>query len=163
MATSKLFGGTKPATASGVVPTPPTKLTDKQFETFANWIPSGDTRAMSADLLKRGLIGADSMVDRAGQVASNGAPQANESAWKTAAIAKMLMQARRVGMKTPLEINTNKEYLLSGLESKYKDAIKSEQFNKQHPNFWNVFSGIYQDQLAKENQPPLPVGVLAAK
>ena len=58
MATSKLYGGVVPPT-TGVTPpmTPLRKLSPEEMTKFVNWIPSGDSKAMSIDLGKRGLIG----------------------------------------------------------------------------------------------------------
>ena len=140
-----------------------TPLTTEQLEKFANWIPEGNTIDLAKDLSKRGLINADQLVTSASQeltsspnLAKQGAAgnivdvaniQKQQGMWKQAALKEMLAKARAKGIRTPLEVMANKEYLTGG---KYKSGLNDPKFNEIHPNFMTVFSNLLNDRYAAE-------------
>lgn len=133
--------------------TPPLKkLTPEEMNRFANWIPSGDSKAMAADLGKRGLIGASQLIeDQQPAIVTAGNSKASQSSWKPAVILNILQKARQFGLKNPTELLANKDVLIDNPD--YKAAVNHPTFNQIHPNFWQVVSNLYKDQLAKENTP----------
>jgi len=154
---------TKIATKVGE-PVPPSankSLTTDQLEKFANWIPEGNTIDIAKDLSRRGLVNADQLVTSASSALTSSPNLANQMGnkaetanilkqqgmWKQAAIKEMLAKARAKGIRTPLEIMANKEYLTGG---KYKSGLNDPKFNEIHPNFMNVFSNLLNDRYAAE-------------
>ena len=131
-------------------PTPLRQLSPDELNKFANWIPSGDSKAMAADLGKRGLIGADQLINdiQPGIVTATNA-RATQSAWKPAVILNILQKARQFGLKNPQELLANKDVLIDNPD--YKKAVNHPFFSQVHPNFWPTVAGIYKDQLDKEN------------
>jgi hypothetical protein len=143
MATTKLRVVVPPAT-------PLKKLTPEQLNAFTNWIPSGDSKAMAADLGKRGLIGADQLInDIQPNIITAGSARATQSAWKPAVILNILQKARQFGLKTLTELLANKDVLIDNPD--YKKAVNHPMFQQIHPNWWQTIAGIYKDQLNKEN------------
>lgn len=138
------------------VKTPPVGDPDNQdqFQKFGNWTNSTNTKVMAQDLMKRGLVGANQIVDDASNpnTSSADAVRNNQSDWKVAAVQNILANARRFNIRKPEEVNANKDALMSTLNPQYKDAINSQTFQQIHPNFWDVISkSILPEQYAKED------------
>lgn len=131
----------------------------KAAEQFGNWADSTDTKVMAQDLAKRGLTNADQLIlDNPDQSDPNSIRN-SQSDWKTAAIQKILSKAYEAGIKNPTAFLApeNRDYLLSGLDPRIKDAIKDPYFQQIHPNFWSVLGeSILPQQWAKEvNKNPI--------
>lgn len=147
----KLFGGQKPPKKD---PKPPTKEEEAEAEQFGNWADTKDTKVASKDLMDRGLVGADQLYNE--NQKTNNADEItnkNQSDWKIAAIQKILAKAYLAGIKSPeaFLLPENRNYLLSGLDPRIKDAINNPNFNVIHPNFWNILGdSILPQQWAKE-------------
>lgn len=120
---------------------------------FGNWADTEDTKAMAHDLSQRGLIGADQLIlDNPNQNDRNSVVN-SQSDWKPAAIQKILSKAYEAGIKNPTVFLApeNRNYLLSGLDPRIRDAINDPRFTQIHPNFWNILSdSILPQQWAKE-------------
>lgn len=149
MATAKLFGGGNPvAKGVAVVPAKLRQLSADEMNQFTNWIPSRDTKEMSADLAKRGLVNASQLIeDKQPKIVTNENSRGIQSSWKTAAILNILQRARELGIKNPTELVANKDVLM---QKEYKDAINSPTFMQIHPNWWNVVGDLYKERLSKE-------------
>lgn len=148
MATSKLYGGL-PANA---IP-PSTKLrqlsTDEMYA-FANWIPSGDSKEMSTDLAKRGLVNASQLIEeKQPKIITTENTRSIQSSWKTAAILNILQKARQIGIKDEKELLANKDILM---QKEYKDAINNPTFKVIHPNWWDVVGKLYKERLDNETK-----------
>lgn len=154
MATLKLYGGGEPV-ITGVVPSiiPPAKLrrlSADEMNAFVNWIPSNDTKAMSSDLAKRGLVNASQLIEeKQPKIVTGQNSRAVQSSWKTAAILNILQKAREFGIRTPKELMANKDVLM---QKEYKDAINHPMFKQIHPNFWEVVGSLYKERLDNENK-----------
>ncbi len=74
----------------------------------------------------------------------------------------MLMQARKLNLKTPTEIKANRAALIGSLDPRLQDAMKHPVFNQIHPNFFDTFNSVLKDQYAAEQtKKPLPPLVAA--
>ena len=124
------------------------KLTPEQLNNFANWVKSGDSKEISVDLAKRGLVNASQLIEekQPGLVTALNSKSV-QSSWKPAAIINILQRARQFGINSPTELIANKDVLM---QKEYKDAINHPMFKQIHPNFWSVVGDIYQEQLSKE-------------
>jgi len=140
--------------------TPKKKYTEEELFKFSNWVQGGDTKTIASDLAKRGLLNATQLYIDSPNTSIKGGIQNAQSDWKPAAIQDILMKARAAGMKDEMEITANKAYLTNG---KFKDALNHDVFNRLHPNFWKVVSGIYKDQLAKESVPDKGLATIKKK
>lgn len=144
----KTLGDTKP-----IPPAP----TEAQLRAFGNFANTTDIKEKASYLSKKGLIGAGQlMTDHPDISTKNGIINA-QSDWKTSAMSSMLSRARQLGLKTPTEINANKEALLGALAPRLKDAMNHPAFNQIHPNYWDTFNSVLKDQYANElTSKPLP-------
>lgn len=130
----------------------PKKLSPEELDRFANYIPSGQLTDIAKDLNRRGLKNADQITNAAvtADTSTNKGIGASQGAWKPAAFVKLIEKARAAGIKSPAELMANKDYLLSGLDERYKSAINTDVFNQVHPNWWEKVSEVYMEQLKKE-------------
>lgn len=131
----------------------PVPKKDPTATNFSNWLTNNgssiDTKAAASDLMKRGLVGADQIMYDNPNTNSPTSIKNSQADWKPAAIQEILYNIRRLGLKTPEEINANKGVLTSG---KYKDAINNPSFANIHPNFWStITNSIVPQQYAKES------------
>lgn len=120
---------------------------------FGNWADTTDTKVMANDLAKRGLIGSDQLVLDQPNKADVNSVVNSQGDWVVSAIPKILIKAYEKGIRNPTVFLApeNRDYLLSGLDPRIKDAIKNPVFLRNHPNFWNVLSdSVLPQQWAKE-------------
>lgn len=137
----------------GMTPPPPTedpkiKLEQDTLRRFGNWTGQTDTKVMAADLKKRGLIGAQQLIDDQPNVNSASSIRNAQSDWKVNAIQEILANAKRYGLRTRAQVMANKDLLLNKPE--WKDAINNDSFKSVHPNFWNIITdSILPEQYKK--------------
>lgn len=134
------------------------KPAQDQFQKFGNWTNSTSTLDAAKDLVKRGLVNGQQLVDDVAKVnaADPSSIRNSQSDWKVAAIQNILANARKFGIKNPEAIAANKNALMSTLNPQYRDAINSKDFNTIHPNFWHIISNsILPEQYAKEESAKL--------
>ena len=127
----------------------PKKPNEEEITRFGNFAGE-DTMGIAKDLARRGMVGASQLLTDHPDISSKSGIVNAQSDWKPSAISSMLMQAKRLGLKTPTEIAANKEALMGKLDPRYKEALNHQTFNQIHPNFWETFNGILKDQYAKE-------------
>ena len=148
MATSKLYGGLP----TNAIP-PSTKLrqlSPDEMNSFVNWIPSKDSKDLSTDLGKRGLINAAQLIEeKQPKIVTGQNSRAIQSSWKTAAILNILQKAREFGIKDQNELLANKDILM---QKEYKDAINDPTFKVIHPNWWDVVGKLYKERLDNETK-----------
>lgn len=148
MATSKLYGGLP----ANVIP-PSTKLrqlSPDEMNSFVNWLPSRDSKDLSTDLGKRGLINASQLIEeKQPKIVTGQNSRAIQSSWKTAAILNILQKAREFGIKDEKELLANKDVLM---QKEYKDAINDPTFKVIHPNWWDVVGKLYKERLDNETK-----------
>lgn len=140
----------------------PKPLTEAQLQAFANYGGTTDIHGRASYLGKKGLIGASQLIsDHPDLSKPNGLINA-QSDWKTGAIGAMLMQARKLNLRTPAEVKANRGALLASLAPRLKEAINHPVFNQIHPNWWETFDQVLGDQYAAEKtSKPLPPLVAA--
>lgn len=115
---------------------------------FGNWTGQTDTKVMAQDLKRRGLIGAQSLIEDSPNVNDPNSIRNSESDWKVAAIQQILSNAKKLNLKSPEAINANRDVLIDN--PKWKDAINNSYFNHIHPNFWSIIThSILPEQYAK--------------
>jgi len=132
------------------VPSTPRTLTPDELTAFGNWIPNGDNKMYASDLGKRGLLNTTQMFVDNPNVASKASVSNSQSDWKPAAIQEILIRARKAGIKDPTTFLANKEYLSNLSNPAYKDALKNPEFQKIHPNWWQIVSDLYKERLATQ-------------
>lgn len=137
------------------------KLTDEQLKKFADFAGTGDTKEIAKYLMKKGLAGAEQLYTDHPDISSAQGIINAQSDWKAAAISKMLMRARSLGIKTPTQVKANQEALLGGLDERYRTAIRHPAFSQIHPNFFQKFSEILGDRYTAESA-PAPVATTPA-
>src|SRR5450631_4290842 len=115
-------------------------VSNQQISNFSNWTGTGgnvvDTKIAAQDLKKRGLVGADQIVDTVPNVNDPNSIKNSQADWKPAAIQQILSNTRRLNLRTPESIEANKNVLVSN--PKWRDAINNQSFQNVHPNFWSV-------------------------
>jgi hypothetical protein len=111
----------------------------------------GDTKAVAAYLMKKGLRGAEQMFRDHPDISTREGIINAQSDWKATAISRMLMRARQAGLRTPTEIKANREALMQSNDPKIVEALKHPAFNQIHPNFWETFDSVLKDQYDAEN------------
>lgn len=127
---------------------PTKKLPQDDLARFGNWTGQTDTKVMAADLKRRGLIGAQQLIEDAPNVNDPNSIRNSQSDWKTAAIQQILSNAKKFNLRTPEEINANRNVLVGN--KNWADAINSKDFNVIHPNFWQVVThSLIPEQYAK--------------
>lgn len=149
-AASKSVGGDKPA-----LPPKPRPLTDEELMAFGNFAGTTDVKQMASHLGKKGLIGASQLIADNPNLSTREGITNTQADWKTSAFSKLLIQARKFGLKTPTEITANKEALMASLDPRIKDALNHPDFQNIHPNFWETFSSVLKDQYANEPVPSI--------
>lgn len=124
------------------------KYNQEDLNSFGNWTDQTDTKMMAKDLNNRGLVGADKMMDdNVNTSSSDGIRNAN-SDWKVSAIQNILSNARKLNLRTPEEVNANRDVLINN--PKWRDAINNPVFSQNHPNFWNIIThSILPERYAK--------------
>lgn len=127
------------------VPAKPRPLSEQELQQFGNFANTTDVKDMARYLGQKGLIGASQLINDTGTSVIN-----SEADWKTAAFSQLLIQARRFGIKTPAEINANRDALMGTLDPRIKDALKNPVFAQNHPNYWETLGSVLKDQYAKE-------------
>src|ERR1700688_4409652 len=105
---------------------------------FGNWTGSTDTKVMAADLMKRGLTGADQILYDQPNTNDANSIRNSQGDWKLAAIQNILANAHKLGIRTPEAVMANKDVLIGN--SKWKDAINNPAFKNIHPNFWGTIT-----------------------
>lgn len=121
-----------------------------KFQKFGNWTDQADPKVMALDLKRRGLIGADQLIEDKPNVNDPNSIRNSQSDWKTAAIQQILSNAKKFNLRTPEEINANRDVLVGN--KNWASAINNQSFQAIHPNFWSVIThSILPDQYAKEN------------
>lgn len=140
-----------PATKPSIVPTTkPTPPTQQELDDFGNWTGQKDTKIMAADLMKRGLKGADQLLLDNPNTSTTSGVINSQSDWKPAAISKIVSNARKYNLRTPEELNANRKVLMNSLDPRIQDAINNPVFQQIHPNFWQVIDhSIIPQQWAK--------------
>lgn len=135
----------KPKPRPMVVP----PLSQDELRQFGNWTGQTDTKVMARDLQKRGLIGAEQLVMDNPNVTSASSIRNAQSDWKVSAIQEILANARRFNLRTPEEINANRDVLVQN--SRWREGINNPYFTHIHPNFFDVISkSILPEQYTKE-------------
>lgn len=124
-------------------------LNNVQLTGFGDFAGTTDVNEKARYLGRKGLFGADQLIADKPENNPNGVTNA-QSSWKTSAMSAMLMQARRLGIKTPTEVSANKSALIGALDPRFKDAINTPEFSNTHPNWWQTFDSILKDQYDKE-------------
>jgi len=128
--------------------TPP--VNQDPHQRFGNWTGSPNTKVNAEDLLRRGLVGADQLVNENQDTSSRDAIiNKNQSDWKIAAMQNILSNAHKFGIRSPEALDANRNVLIGN--SKWADAINNPQFAVVHPNWWQVTKGILKDQWDKED------------
>lgn len=141
-----------PAEASkeGEKKSKPKPLTDEELEKFGKFAPSDDTKEIAKYLLGKGLVGGEQLLTDHPDITKKDGIINAQSDWKPAAISKMLIRARQLGLSTPTEIKANREALMGALDGRVKDGLNHPAFAQIHPNFWATFDSVLKDQYAKE-------------
>jgi len=112
---------------------------DDESTEFADWTGTkGDTKAAAKDLMKRGLIGADQILNATVDTNDASSIKNSQADWKPAAIQEILANAKKLNLRKPEEINANKDVLVSN--PRFRDAINNPAFNQIHKNFWDVIT-----------------------
>lgn len=142
---------------------PETPLTDTQLQQFGNFAGSSNLRDQALYLMKKGMKGAEQLYTDHPDISTRDKLINAQSDWKPAAISAMLIRARRAGLRTPTEINANKDALLGALRPELAQAINHPAFSQIHENFWPVFSQILQDRYSNESRSLPSVSDLVAK
>jgi len=127
--------------------TPP--INQDENQKFGNWTGSLDTKINASDLMKRGLIGADQLVNENQDISTPDAiKNKNQSDWKIAAMQQILANAKKFNLRTPEEVNANRNVLIGN--PKWVEAINNPYFNNIHPNWWKTITdSILPEQWAK--------------
>lgn len=148
-----------------MIPKKQPKISDAEVNRFANWADSESTLDMAKDLKKRGLEGADQLIDDTSKVNVKDASSIknSQSDWKMAAIQHMLANAKRLNIRKPEEFDANLSALTSTLAPQYKDALRNPSFSVTHPNFLPVVKSILKDQYAKEDKNKNQIAINSAK
>lgn len=124
-------------------------IPQSQLQRFGNWTGQSDTKFMAADLMKRGLVGADKLLLDNPNPNDRNSIINSQSDWKPNAIMEILSNARKLNLRTPEEINANRNVLMT--TPKYRDAINNPSFTQIHKNFWDIIThSILPEQYAKE-------------
>jgi hypothetical protein len=140
----------------------PPMLSEAELRAFANYGGTTDPKGKAAYLASKGLVGASQILTDHPDVSTEKGIINAQSNWKTSAIEAMLMQARKMGLKTPTQLSNNKAGLMSAIDPRIKEALNHPAFNQIHPNFWETFNGIVKDQYDNEAA-AAPAANLAAK
>lgn len=128
----------------------PAPLSDDQLNIFGNFGGSADVKVKARYLASKGLRGADQMINDQPDISTREGIVNSQADWKTSAFSTMLIRARKLGLQTPTEITANKDALLGSLPDRLKDAMNNPFFNQIHPNYWQVFGSVLQDQYGEE-------------
>lgn len=127
--------------------TPP----DDPSKVFGNWVGNGeilDTKLAAADLKRRGLQGADQIVETQPNLSDADSIRNSQADWKPAVIQQILTNARKFNIRTREEVLANKDVLVSN--SKWRDAINNDSFKNLHGNWWEIITdSILPEQYAK--------------
>jgi len=126
------------------------KPTEEELNKFGNFAGTTDTKDIAKYLMKKGLIGASQLYTDKPDVATKEGIVNSQSDWKPSAISHMLMQAKALGIKSPESVTANRTALMASMPPRLKEALNDPTFTQIHPNFWNVFGDILQDQYKKE-------------
>jgi len=126
------------------------KFTEEELNKFGNFAGTTDTKDVAKYLMGKGLIGASQLYTDSPNVATKEGIVNSQSDWKPSAISHMLMQAKSLGIKSPESVTANKAALMASMPPRLKEALNNPAFMQIHPNFWNVFKDILQDQYKKE-------------
>ena len=127
-------------------PKPP--IVQDENQKFGNWTGSTDPKVMAADLMKRGLVGANQLLYDNPDVSSKSGIINSQSNWKQAAMQNILANAKKFNLRTPEEINANRDALVGN--AKWADAINNPSFKQIHPNWWQTITdSILPEQYAK--------------
>lgn len=127
------------------------KPTEDELNRFGNFANSTDTKEVAKYLMNKGLVGADQLYTDHPDISTRGGVVNSQSDWKPAAISKMLIQAKALGIKSPESVTQNRAALMAGLDDRVKVALNHPSFSQIHPNFWSVFKDILKDQYANES------------
>ncbi len=136
-------------------------LSDEQLKKFADFAGTGDTKEIAKYLMKKGLKGAEQLYTDHPDISSPQGILNAQSDWKASAISKMLMRARSLNLRTPAQVKANQEAILSGLDERYRTAVKHPAFKQIHGNFDDVFNTLLQERYAAESA-PAPVATTPA-
>lgn len=135
---------TKPKPRNSVTP----YISPEELQQFGNWTGQQDSRVMAQDLMKRGLINANQLADEQVSLGAGAGIRNAQSAWKTGLIQEILSNARKYNLRTPTEVNANRNVLVQN--PRWKAAVNDPYFNHVHPNFWNIITdSILPEQYAK--------------
>lgn len=119
---------------------PAEPLAKTESEKFSNWMGTSDRKVMAKNLSDLGMKGADQIYNDNPDPNNPESIRHSQGDWKIAAVQKILEKAHEKGLRNPTEILANKDYLTSGLEKDYKEALNKQDFNTIHPNFWQVIA-----------------------
>lgn len=133
----------------------PSVLTEEQLMRFGNY-GGADVKDKAAYLAKKGLIGASQLIMDNPNISTTEGLTNSQADWKTSAFGKMLMQARKLGIKDPTQVANNKEALMGTLDPRIKEAMNHPTFNQIHPNWWSTFNSVLKDQYDNETALPKP-------
>lgn len=118
-----------------------------------NWGNEGDTidtKEAAKYLQKKGLVGADQIIDAQPNINDPNSIRNNQGDWKIAAIQQIMANAKKFNLRKPEEIMANKNVLIAN--PKWRDAINNPSFNNIHSNFWGIISNVLlPEQYAKDD------------
>lgn len=123
-------------------------IPQSELDKFGNWTGQTDTKVMAKDLMNRGLQGANQLLYDMVDTSTGDSIKNAQSDWKVAAIQQILSNAKKFNLRTPEEINANRNVLIGN--SRWVDAINNQSFKTIHPNFWSVITdSLLPEQYAK--------------
>lgn len=126
-------------------------ISQDDLQKFGNWTGKTDTKEIAADLMKRGLVGANQLVNDNPDITSANGIRNAQSDWKIAAIQDIVANARKYNLRSPEAVMANKHLLVSN--PNWRAAIEDPYFNHIHPNWWSTIThSILPEQYAKEAQ-----------
>lgn len=127
---------------------PTAKIPQDELAQFGNWTGQNDPKLKAEDLKRRGLEGAQQLIEDQPNLADPNSIRNSQSDWKTAAVEQILSNALKSGFRTPEAVNANKDVLIGNKD--WANAINSSDFNVIHPNFWQIINhSLLPEQWAK--------------
>ena len=121
-----------------------------ELDKFGNWTGQTDTKVTAKDLQKRGLVGANQLLEATPDITDPNSIRSSRSDWIVGAAQKIVSQALRLDIRDSSTFDANIPALTSTINSRYKDAINEQSFNNNYPNFFKVIrDSILPEQFAK--------------